>query len=144
MASDLIAKIFLPALASKLKAMREEIRTVIESVCSDAEYIDHIVIAINEASMNVIQHAYKEGENGNIVLEIYKDNDQLVFHVIDFADSIEVNKIKPMDMSELRPGGLGLHIIEDVMDEMRFIENENGRGNILEMKVRLNPCVEKS
>lgn len=144
MASELIAEIRVPALASKLKAMRQDIRTVIESVCSDAEYIDHIIIAVNEASMNVIQHAYQEGEGGDIVLEIYKTDGQLVFHVIDFADQIDVSMVKPLDMNELRPGGRGLQIIHEVMDEMSFIENANGKGNILEMKIQLNPGVEKN
>ena len=144
MDSELIAGIFVPALASKLKLVRLEIRAVIESICGDSEYIDHIVIAVNEASMNVIQHAYKDGESGDIMIKIYKNDGHLVFHVIDFAEPIDVAKVKPRDVNELRPGGLGLHIINEIMDEVNFIENKNGKGNILEMKVRLNPAVENN
>lgn len=144
MESELLAEIFVPAMASKLKLLRSEIRAVIEEVYGDSENIDHIVIAVNEASMNVIEHAYKEDESGDILIKIYKDGDQFIFHVIDFADPVDVRKIKPRDINELRPGGQGLHIMQEVMDEMRFIENTTGKGNILEMKVRLSPSVEKN
>lgn len=144
MAAKLISKIRLPAQASMLKGMRQDVRAAIENVCSDAEHIDHLVIAINEASMNVIQHAYKESNHGDIVLEIYKDNDQLIFNVIDFAKPIDLSKVKPREVNEIIPGGLGLHIIQEVMDEMTFIDNPDGAGNILEMKVSLYPDMEKS
>ena len=144
MASELTSKIRLPAQASSLKDMRRDIRAAIENICADTEQIDHLVIAINEASMNVIQHAYKDTHGGYIELEIYKDGEQLIFRVIDFAEPIDSSRIKARDTDHIQPGGLGIHIIQAVMDEMHFEHNTDGHGNILEMKVRLKPGTENN
>lgn len=146
MASELLCKIRLPAQASMLRGLRQNLRTTISRVCSNTEQIDRMIIAINEASMNIIQHAYQDGEPGDIILKIYKDQDELIFHVIDFAHQIDASKLTPQQRKddEIHPGGLGLLIIDEVMDEMSYIKNTESKGNILEMKIRLNPDAESS
>jgi sigma-B regulation protein RsbU (phosphoserine phosphatase) len=51
----------------------------------------------------------------------------------DFAPSVEVEKIKPRDIDDIRPGGLGTHFIGEVMDETAFMSPRDGGGNILRM-----------
>ena len=55
----------------------------------------------------------------------------------DFADTIDVTKIKPRDLNDVRPGGLGTHFIREVMDEVAFLTPPEGRGNLLKLVKRI-------
>jgi len=100
--------------------------------CSD-ELTDKLVIALNEACMNVIQHAYKFDDSGEIILEIFNNGTQIVFRVTDRAELIDLDKVKPRDLDDVRPGGLGVHFIREIMDDCDMGHLQNGEGNYLEM-----------
>jgi len=55
----------------------------------------------------------------------------------DFADTIDVTKIKPRDLNDVRPGGLGTHFISEVMDEVAFLTPPEGVGNLLKLVKRI-------
>ncbi len=105
--------------------------------CSELTARD-IVIAVDEASQNVIRHAYKGAPNGQVILDISRENDDIVLHLRDFAEKVDVSKIKPRDLDDIRPGGLGTHFIREVMDDVEFIPPPDGIGNLLRMKKRIS------
>ena len=88
--------------------------------------------------MNVIQHAYKGDESGEIVLEILNNGAQLLFRLKDHAAPIDLDSVKPRDLDEIRPGGLGVHFIREIMDDCRMGHLEKGAGNYLEMTKRID------
>ena len=98
------------------------------------EAVDSLVLAVNEACMNIIQHAYGPWQNGDIVLEILLDDDGVTVRVTDFADPVDWSRCRPRDLDDIRPGGLGLHLINELMDEVLFLGHPGGRGNALQMK----------
>ena len=117
--------------------MRDKIRSIVEPQGCLQQEIESIVLAVNEACMNVIQHAYGPGTCGNIVLEILKNDDQLIFRLIDYAKPVDECSIKSRPLDEIRPGGLGVHFINQVMDTCTFVKCDGKVGNILEMKKRM-------
>jgi len=100
--------------------------------CSD-ELTDKLVIALNEACMNVIQHAYKFDDSGEIILEIFNNGTQIVFRLTDRAELIDLEKVEPRDLEDVRPGGLGVHFIREIMDSCDMGHLQNGEGNYLQM-----------
>jgi sigma-B regulation protein RsbU (phosphoserine phosphatase) len=100
--------------------------------CSEGVARD-IVIAVDEACQNVIRHAYKGAPNGQVILDIGRDGDNMVLSLHDFAATVDVSKIKPRDLDDLRPGGLGTHFINEIMDQVDFIAPPQGVGNMLRM-----------
>jgi phosphoserine phosphatase RsbU/P len=118
----------------QLKHVRDKVRAIVKPQGCQQEDIESMVLAINEACMNVIQHAYGPGARGDIVLEILRNKDQLIFRLIDFAKSVDECTIKSRPLDEVRPGGLGVHFIHEVMDSVVFLECPGKVGNILEMK----------
>jgi sigma-B regulation protein RsbU (phosphoserine phosphatase) len=100
----------------------------IEQDCKDA------IMAVNEACMNIIQHAYCGKTDGKIIIEIHKDEGYLVFRLIDFASPVDKSKCKSRDLDDIRPGGLGIHLIQSVMDDMQYQEPTASTGNILELR----------
>ncbi|MCU7959846.1 MAG: ATP-binding protein [gamma proteobacterium symbiont of Bathyaustriella thionipta] len=117
--------------SAELRAMRDQVRDALQAVVNDAEYLNAVVLALDEACSNVIRHAYPEQQAGEIVLEIERGDEQLIFRVIDFAPPCDPSKIRSRDLDDIRPGGLGVHLISSIMDEVMHQDVKN--GNILQM-----------
>jgi anti-sigma regulatory factor (Ser/Thr protein kinase) len=126
-----------PALPDRLSLVRALTRRASEQAGCREELTEQLVLAINEACMNIIQHAYKGNGRGEIVLEIFNNGGQLRFRLQDFAEPVDLDSVKPRDLDELRPGGLGTHFIREIMDDWKMGHLEGGRGNFLEMVKRI-------
>lgn len=91
-----------------------------------------VVLAVDEACQNVIRHGY--GGRGEVALEIRRNAVcELEVQLIDFAPSVDVAKIKPRCLDDIRPGGLGTHFMRAVMDDVAFLPPPVGAGNFLKM-----------
>jgi sigma-B regulation protein RsbU (phosphoserine phosphatase) len=101
--------------------------------CTEA-LADKLVIAVNEACMNVIQHAYRGDGSGEVSLEVRTNGKQVIFRLEDQADPIDLKCVQPRDLNELRPGGLGVHFIREIMDHCEMGHLDKKRGNYLEMR----------
>lgn len=123
--------------ARELCAIRELIREIMaQQGCSEQESKD-AALAINEACMNIIQHTYAGKDDGKIIIEIYKTPTEVVFKLTDFGPPVDIEKCKSRDLNNIRPGGLGIHLIKSVMDEMQFLQTNTTLGNVLELKKRI-------
>ena len=118
----------------RLSPMRALVRRAAESFGCTAPVCDNVVIAVNEACMNVIQHAYRGDGSGEIALEIRNNGSQVIFRLEDQADPVDLDRVQPRDLDDLRPGGLGVHFIREIMDHCEMGHLEQGRGNWLEMR----------
>ena len=131
----------IPAKANYLKQLRDSARDVALSAGSSKEQADSIVLAISEAASNIIQHAYK-GDEGEIELNIHVASElepaQLVINLRDYAETIDINEIRSRALDDVRPGGLGVHFMKQLMDNLVYTVPEDGRGNRLEMRITIN------
>lgn len=96
--------------------------------------IEDIKIAIAEACTNVVNHAYEEGQKeNNMHLSFSVHEDRLELVVADQGGSVDVQELKEgrgpvnkeQSVEELKEGGLGLFLIETLMDRVD-IHGENG------------------
>lgn len=108
--------------ASKLKLLRCIIRDTAQYIGIDDALCMNLVLAVNEACMNIIQHAYKNESNREIHLTISYNNKQIIFNLQDDAPCVDLSRIKPRDLSNIRPGGLGVHFMKKIMDEVQYGE----------------------
>jgi anti-sigma regulatory factor (Ser/Thr protein kinase) len=120
--------------ASRLKLLRCVIRDAAELVGLDDAATDAVVLAVNEACMNIMQHAYAMDPQGKIDVMISREQDAIVFRLRDYADPIDTDDVKSRDLEDVRPGGLGVHFISSLMDECGFLDLPGGGGNLFEMK----------
>jgi anti-sigma regulatory factor (Ser/Thr protein kinase) len=95
------------------------------------------VLAIDEACMNIIQHAYGKEGSGEIRLHLALQHDRLTIELEDDAPCIDPQRVKPRALADVRPGGLGVHFIREIMDEMVFLPCQS-KGNRLRLVKRLN------
>ena len=122
--------------ADNLKAIRPQVDQTAVAEGFDEKTAVQLVLAIDEACANVIRHAYNH-EPGPVVLNIFRDDDQLIFVLQDYAENIDCSDIKPRSLEEVRPGGLGINLIDQIMDSWEFANASEGRGNLLIMKKQL-------
>lgn len=126
-----------PARADQLRGIREAVREGALACGCTPDCAADVVMAVDEACQNIIRHAYGGSPSGEISLEIRRQGDELIFLLRDFAETIDVAAVKPRDLDDVRPGGLGTHFIREVMDEVTFLPPPSGGGNLLKMVKRL-------
>lgn len=121
----------------QLRNIRDTIREVLRENNCPPQFIYDFVLAVNEACANIMQHAYKGQCSGDIILEIHRKQNELCVRLTDFAEPVDKSVCKPRQLDEIRPGGLGVHFMHELMDEVRFLKTETGVGNILQMKKKI-------
>lgn len=121
------------ARANRLRLIRNAVRETSEFCGFAKKEVADIVLAVDEACQNVIRHAYGSEGEGDISIELRKRPDAMVIVIRDFADPVDLSKIKPRDLDDIRPGGLGTYLINEVMDEVDFLPPPIDGGNLLRL-----------
>jgi anti-sigma regulatory factor (Ser/Thr protein kinase) len=122
-----------PALPDRLAMARDWVRSAARAAGCSEEDVANVVLAVNEACMNVIQHGYRFAPDREFLLRVRQEQDVLVFDLLDHAPPVRPEMIQPRALEEIRPGGLGVHFIRSIMDEMKFETAPDGFGNLLRM-----------
>ena len=97
-----------------------------------------IVLAMDEACSNVIRYAYDGDPSESIIIEAGPVEDGLRLVVIDHGRKPDLQSIKPRDLDNIHPGGLGTHLIQAVMDDVNY-DTSSGPGTRLIMIKRRKP-----
>ncbi|MCB1738396.1 MAG: ATP-binding protein [Gammaproteobacteria bacterium] len=138
LADHTLVHMCIPAKATSLRLMRAVVSRAAELAGADPELTERLVLAVNEAGMNVIQHAYGDHQaHGDLEIEIQQDGDDLIFIILDQAPPISPDCIQSRALEDVRPGGLGVHFIHEIMDQVEYSHLPNGAGNRLEMRKRI-------
>lgn len=139
---DELVHIAVPAVAASLRLIRSVVGKATELIGCDPEKSERLVLAVNEACMNVIQHAYsnqgteqkpsaEEVVVQDIQLAVWMDPKFLWFEIIDHAPPCEEQRLQGRELDDIRPGGLGLHFITEIMDQVHLGHLADGSGNRL-------------
>ena len=121
------------ARAELLQGARNAVRDYLSKRGIAEADANDIVLVVDEACQNVIRHAYRGTEAGDIVIEMALEGPHLVIHVRDFAPEIDGITVAPRRLDETRPGGLGTHFMREIMDEVAYLRPSDGIGNLLRM-----------
>ncbi|WP_080978510.1 MULTISPECIES: anti-sigma B factor RsbW [Staphylococcus] len=124
----------LPASAEYVSLIRLTLSGVFTRAGASYDDIEDSKIAVSEAVTNAVKHAYKHSEqNGmiNICFELFDDKIKII--ISDQGESFDYestkSKLGPYQENEnidfLREGGLGLFLIESLMDEVK-VSKESG------------------
>jgi len=119
---------------NQLSDIRKNMADVCQQLYFSENDINAIVLAIDEACTNIIRYAYNQCQNGEIQINVSTDGSQVIFRLHDFAKHVSKDCLKLKPTPDLKPGGLGVHLMQEVMDSVEFIHTDACKGNILEMK----------
>ena len=77
-------------------------------------------------------------EIGKIKVKVIGEGNVLKIFLRDYGKKVQEEKIVPRDLKDVRPGGLGVHLIREIMDSVTYLPVENGNVLRLMKKVRYN------
>jgi sigma-B regulation protein RsbU (phosphoserine phosphatase) len=119
-------KLAIPSDPRYLPVVRGAMAPLAAAIGWDESECRAITLAIDEALANVICHAYANRADGLIEMECRETADGLEITVLDNGDAPDRSKICAREMGGDQPGGLGTHIIKQVMDKVSYEVSPNG------------------
>ena len=137
--ADYLLELRFPARADRMVMVRDLVRSAARFCGFDETSTHDIVLAVGEACQNVILHAYEGRGEGPILLDILENAESMILRVTDFGPAVAPGEVQPRELRELRPGGLGTHFIQNLMDATDFGRSPNGVGNVLQMSKKKGP-----
>ena len=135
--TTLLARDF-PAYTSALTEIRAAVREACQAGGCDEETTAAWVLAVNEACMNVIQHAYRFAEGQALRVEVAVAGGELLTLICDNGIPARIEDLQPRALDDLRPGGLGVHFIRELTDTMAYLLPGDGWQNRLRLGKRID------
>jgi anti-sigma regulatory factor (Ser/Thr protein kinase) len=122
--------------------VRETLTVLAEQVGFEADATAQLVLALDEALANVIKHGYggRCAEPIDICMTPLWENGcgGVRVSIRDFGRQVDPAEICGRDLDDVRPGGLGVHIMRSVMDEVEY-----GRADEAGMRVTMTKWVKR-
>ncbi|MHC4104143.1 MAG: ATP-binding protein [Planctomycetota bacterium] len=121
-----------------LRVARTATRDVAQVIGLKDDQIEKVTLAVVEALTNIIRHSYGGPCENPIIIKLnkinYPDVKKAGMEIVirDFGKQVDPENIKGRDLDELKPGGVGVHIIHTTMDEVEFT-----RGDDCGMQLRM-------
>ncbi|MCB0076312.1 MAG: ATP-binding protein [Anaerolineales bacterium] len=102
-----------------------------------------IKLAIEEACANVLEHTYA-GRAGRLAISVAQDASALLTILVqDWGQPFDPTQVAAAtslqeSLDKRTPGGLGLHFIRQIMDEVSYFRSPEG-CNVLQLRKQLAP-----
>ena len=116
------------------------IRKVLEELFQNHEVPDEtarrLILCVDEACANVIKHSYEGSCDEPIEATFTIEGDDFKVQIRDYGKQCNINQIKPRELDDMKPGGLGTHFINEIMDEVSYCTNR-AKGTLLTMIKKL-------
>lgn len=114
-----------------LCGVRELIGGVAQQLGFTPPHAHHIVLAVDEALANVMVHGYQRREDGPIRVDVFRvadngANSGIKIVIEDEGKTVDPATIRSRELSDIRPGGLGVHIIREMMNEVAYEPRPSG------------------
>jgi len=110
--------------SGNLQKIRKFVSGIAKEVGFNEVEIDKIELAVDEASANVVKHAYIDKKDKNILVEVKIFSDKFTVLVKDTGKGFNPEEIELPDMNEYlknyKVGGLGIHLMKTLMDDVKF------------------------
>jgi serine/threonine-protein kinase RsbW len=136
-----MATIRLLAGFNDLAAIRQFVAQAVRDEGLDDRVVPDLQLAVDEVCANVIEHGYS-GQGGEIEVTVEAIEGGVQAKVRDWGTPFNPQAIPIPDVTapleQRRPGGLGLYLVRQVMDDVRF-EFDAQRSNIVTMIKRFRP-----
>ena len=117
----------------------KHLRTVRALACAaahsagfDRTDANSVCLAVDEACTNVIRHAYLGDPTRRIEIRFRIRSERIDVTVRDWGRKVDPSAIQPRDLADVRPGGLGVHFIREIMDEVTY---DPGAGDSTELRM---------
>jgi serine/threonine-protein kinase RsbW len=112
---------------ANLWLVRHCVRQFLQHRAFSNREVDLMVLGVDEACTNIIRHAYHLAEDQliSLSLETIKSNG-VRFRLRDYGDRFDSTKYHGRSLDQLRPGGLGVHLIRHAFDQIDYQQRHRG------------------
>ena len=128
-------KLTFPSDPRYLGVVRGSIERFAALVGFDEEECRWITLAVHEALTNVIRHAYHNQHDKPVELHLRERDQGMEVLLVDHGTGVKPEQMSGRDLDDVRPGGLGLHMIREIMNETQYLPLE-GRNELRMFKMK--------
>ncbi|MBQ2593332.1 MAG: ATP-binding protein [Candidatus Riflebacteria bacterium] len=119
-----------------LALVRKIIDASVNHLSLNAALLNDLKLATTEACTNVIRHAYKFDALKYYDVEMRVTDRFLMIELLYSDPGFEPDKIPVPDLKKMNEGGLGVFIIKNIMDYVKYTTNpENGNVSLKMVKL---------
>ena len=90
-----------------------------------------MVLGVDEACTNVIRYAYDLRDDQPIALSVEALNTCVRMRLRDYGDQTPADQMRGRAQNQVKPGGLGLHLIRNAFDKVDYILKPRGTELVL-------------
>ena len=117
----------------RMAEVRHTARLFLKKCNFDESSIELLVLGLDEACTNIIRHAYGHDEKP-VRLEMERLHDRIRFVLRDYGRPCDPKCIRSRPLEEVRPGGVGVYIIRQVFDYVKYEPRPRGTRLVLEKR----------
>lgn len=133
-------KLTVASKSQNLEIIRKFIVGIAEKGGFSEDEISQIELAVDEASTNVIKHAHRLNPDKNVHIKVQMNDRQITIRICDQGTGFDANSIAAPDLikyiQEAKKGGLGIHLMRNLMDEVSFEQQANSGNCVTLIKYR--------
>lgn len=121
-----------PSESKYLHMVHELTRLLAETTGFDATEAERIALAVDEATTNVVQHAYRGEAGREIEVHFDPEGDSLDIVILHEGEPLQEMPVPDFDLDKLvaeqKTGGLGLTIMRQMMDKVEHTKAGTGKN----------------
>jgi len=125
-----------------IPALRKQMEQAMLEQGGDPDAVADLILAVNEALVNSVRHGYQD-QTGQVTMELWRAGRSLVVVQRDAARPFDPTTAPEPDTKlplALRPfGGMGIHMMRNFTDEMRYERTKDGRNQLTLVKYNTFP-----
>ena len=120
-----VFEVSVPPDSRYLRVLRAFFGDVLGELYGDG--VEMLVLALDESCSNALKHRSTERP---VRIRAVLEPTLARFEMDDFCCPAEIPQIKPRELGDVRPGGLGTHFVAEIMDDVRFEPDPANEGRL--------------
>ena len=122
----------IPSETAYLALVRDVTQKMAEAAGFGRALAERLALAVDEATTNVLEHAYRGATDRSVEVRFEDRGPEFRVDVLDNGHMVDPKAMPRVDIerfvSERRKGGLGVHLMEKIMDSVTF--RRSARRNV--------------
>ena len=119
-----------PARLESIRPLASLVERMGREAALSEQAVFHCRLALDEACMNIIEHSYDDILDGQIEATIEVRKGSCAIFLTDFGKPYDPTRVslpeRDISLENASPGGLGLYLMKNVMDEVRYEPSPGG------------------
>ena len=121
---------------ANLALMRNFVRRFLERHPFSEKQRTLMVLGVDEACTNVIRYAYDLRDDQPIALSVEVLSTCVRMRLRDYGEQTPSHKMRGRHHNDVKPGGLGLHLIRNAFDKVDYVLKPRGTELVLTKKLQ--------